>query len=212
MEATERLNYPYYIILGYTPPKVTFGILIVPPSDGCSTTTPRLALTQALQSRHVSFALKSLGTLGSHLHPLSLRSWFCGSTKWPDGFVMNHRKPRVQTPVVNRYPAPTPVHDFVLLFLPPCCPHLIPFGHRVHQAEPTCLSTPLRPYKAKTFCAHSSPAPTQIKLQPAPAILSQESVHTMLSKTHHTRERPSTGPRSLLSSEGPNGSGDPNDG
>jgi hypothetical protein len=36
---------------------------------------------------------------------------------------------------------------------------------------------------------------TQIKLQPSPAILGQESVHTMLSITHHTKERPSTGPR-----------------
>jgi hypothetical protein len=46
-----------------------------------------------------------------------------------------------------------------------------------------------------TFRACSSPAPTRVKPQPAPAILSQESVHTMLSITHHTRERPSTGPR-----------------
>jgi hypothetical protein len=87
------------------------------------------------------------------------------------------------------------VHDFVLLFLPPCGPHLIPFGHRVHRAEPTCLSTPRRPRKAKTFRACSSPAPTQIKPQPTPAILGQESVHTTLSITHHTKERPSTCPR-----------------
>jgi hypothetical protein len=30
----------------------------------------------------------------------------------------------VQTPVVSRYPAPAPVDDFVLLFLPSCGPHL----------------------------------------------------------------------------------------
>jgi hypothetical protein len=46
-----------------------------------------------------------------------------------------------------------------------------------------------------TFHACSSPAPTPVKLQPAPAILSQESVHTTLSITHHIRKRPSTGPR-----------------
>jgi hypothetical protein len=46
-----------------------------------------------------------------------------------------------------------------------------------------------------TFHACSSPAPTRVKPQPAPAILSQESVHTTLSITHHTRKRPSTGPR-----------------
>jgi hypothetical protein len=40
----------------------------------------------------------------------------------------------------------------------------------------------------KTFRAHSLHAPTQIKLQPAPAILGQELVHTMLSITHHTKE------------------------
>jgi hypothetical protein len=31
--------------------------------------------------------------------------------------------------------------------------------------------------------------------QSAPAILSQKSVHTTLSITHHTRNRPSTGPQ-----------------
>jgi hypothetical protein len=46
-----------------------------------------------------------------------------------------------------------------------------------------------------TFCACSSPAPTPVKPQPAPAKLSQESVDTTLSITHHTRKRPSTGPR-----------------
>jgi hypothetical protein len=62
------------------------------------------------------------------------------------------------------------------------------------------LSTPRRPRKAKTFRACSSPASMQIKPQPAPAILGHESVHTTLSITHHTRERPSTGPRTLRSS------------
>jgi hypothetical protein len=58
------------------------------------------------------------------------------------------------------------------------------------------LSSPhLEASPAMTFRACSSPAPTPIKPQPAPAILSQESVHTTLSITHHTRKRPSTGPR-----------------
>jgi hypothetical protein len=42
--------------------------------------------------------------------------------------VVNCRKPHVQTLVVSRYPAPAPVHDFVLLFLPPCSPHLTPLA------------------------------------------------------------------------------------
>jgi hypothetical protein len=46
-----------------------------------------------------------------------------------------------------------------------------------------------------TFRACSSPSPTRVKPQPTPAILSQESVHATFSITHHTRKRPSTGPR-----------------
>jgi hypothetical protein len=58
------------------------------------------------------------------------------------------------------------------------------------------LSSPhLEASPATTFRACSSPAPTPVKPQPAPAILSQESVLTTLSITHHTRKRPSTGPR-----------------
>jgi hypothetical protein len=58
------------------------------------------------------------------------------------------------------------------------------------------LSSPhLEASPATTFHACSSPAPTPVKPEPAPAILSQESVHTTLSITHHTRKQPSTGPR-----------------
>jgi hypothetical protein len=48
---------------------------------------------------------------------------------------------------------------------------------------------------ATTFHSCSSLAPTPVKPQPAPAILSQELVHTTLPITHHSRKRPSTGPR-----------------
>jgi hypothetical protein len=41
---------------------------------------------------------------------------------------VNHRKPHVQTPGVSRYPAPALADDFVLLFLPPCGPHLTPLA------------------------------------------------------------------------------------
>jgi hypothetical protein len=80
-------------------------------------------------------------------------------------------------------------------FLATTRPTLDPAGHRIPRAEPTSLSTPRRPRKALTFRAHSSPAPTQINLQPAPAILGQESVHTTLSITHHNQKRPTTGPQ-----------------
>jgi hypothetical protein len=57
------------------------------------------------------------------------------------GFVVNRRKPCVQTPVVRRYPTLAPVHDFVLLFLPPCGPHLTPLPTR--SLEPSLLVSPL---------------------------------------------------------------------
>jgi hypothetical protein len=54
-----------------------------------------------------------------------------------------------------------------------------------------------------TFRACSSPAPTPVKAQPAPAILSQESVHQTLSITHHTKKRPSTGPQTTHGPQAP---------
>jgi hypothetical protein len=64
------------------------------------------------------------------------------------------------------------------------------------------LSSPhLEASPAMTFHACSSPALTPVKTQPAPTILIQESVHTMLSITHHTRKKPSTGPRTTHGSQ-----------
>jgi hypothetical protein len=66
------------------------------------------------------------------------------------------------------------------------------------------LSSPhLEASPATTIGACSSPAPTPVKPQPAPAILRQESVHTTLSITHHTRKRPSTGPRTTHGPQSP---------
>jgi hypothetical protein len=94
------------------------------------------------------------------------------------------------------------VQDFVLLFLPPCGPHLTPLA--TGSLEPSYLSSPhLEASLATTFRACSSHAPTPVKLQPAPAMLSQESVYTMLSITHHTRKRPSTGPRTTHGPQSP---------
>jgi hypothetical protein len=53
---------------------------------------------------------------------------FVGQPSNPADFVVNRRKPHVQTPVVSRYSAPAPIDDFVLLFLPPCGPHLTPLA------------------------------------------------------------------------------------
>jgi hypothetical protein len=86
-------------------------------------------------------ASKLLGALGSRLCLPSLRFWFCGSTKSPDGFAVNRRKPRVQNLVVNCYPTPTPVHNYVVLFLPPCGPHLTPLA--TGSLKPSLLVSPL---------------------------------------------------------------------
>jgi hypothetical protein len=94
------------------------------------------------------------------------------------------------------------VHDFILLFLPPCGPHLTPLA--TGSLEPSLLvfSTP-GASPATTFRACSSPAPTPVKSQPTPTILSQESVHTTLSITHHTRKWPSTGLRTTHGPQSP---------
>jgi hypothetical protein len=167
------------------PPRGTLGILVVAPSDGCPVTVRRLASTQALQSRHVSSASKLLGAPGSHLRPPSLRYWFCGSTR--RFFGEPPQTPRADS---DREPLPCTgsCPQLHLAFLATMRPALYPAGHRVPRAEPTCLSTPRRPRKARTFRARSSLAPKKIKPQAAPAILGQESVHTTLSITHHSRE------------------------
>jgi hypothetical protein len=54
---------------------------------------------------------------------------------------VNRRKPRMQTPVVIRYPAPALIDDFVLLFLPPCGLHLTLLATR--SLESSLLVSPL---------------------------------------------------------------------
>jgi hypothetical protein len=140
-----------------------------------------------------------------------LRPWLCGSTKEPSGFVVNHWKPHKlgvasrQSPLMTwppRSPGSTLVlrlnqetfHDFVLLLLPPCDPHLTPLASGTLEPSLLVCSTPggLTDFD---LSACSLPALEPIKPQPALARLSQESVHTTLSITQHTRKRPSTGPR-----------------
>jgi hypothetical protein len=82
-------------------------------------------------------------------------------------------------------------------------PALDPSGHRVPRTKPTCLLHTWRPSGIDLShlfftCTNTNQA------NHAPAILSQESVHTTLSITHHTRKRPSTGPRTtqVLNSRG----------
>jgi hypothetical protein len=82
--------------------------------------------------------------------------------------------------------------------MPPCVPHLTPLATGSLERSLLVFSTPVprtEASSATTFRSCSSPAPTPVMPQPSPAILSQESIHTTLSITHHTRKRPSTGPR-----------------
>jgi hypothetical protein len=86
------------------------------------------------------------------------------------------------------------VHDFILPFQPPCGPHLTPLATWSLKPSLLIFSTHggLTDHDLLSLfftCTNTSQA------QPAPAILSQELVHTTLSITHHTRKRPSTGPR-----------------
>jgi hypothetical protein len=57
--------------------------------------------------------------------------------------------------------------------------------HRVSRTKPTCYSITSEPTLAKSFHTCSSPATTQTKTHPTPAILGQETVHITLSTTHH---------------------------
>jgi hypothetical protein len=80
-----------------------------------------------------------------------LRSWLCGSTKEPSGFLVNHRKP--QSPLMTRLPRSPgsilvlrldqeTVHDFILLFMPPCGPHLTPLATGSLERSLLVFSTP----------------------------------------------------------------------
>jgi hypothetical protein len=55
--------------------------------------------------------------------------------------VVNRHKPRMPTPVVSHYPTPAPINYLVLLFLPPCSPHMTPLA--TGSLEPSLLVSPL---------------------------------------------------------------------
>jgi hypothetical protein len=103
MEATESLKYPYLITRDTSPSRAVLEVFRFSPSDGCPATAHCLASTQALRSRRVSSASKIPDCVVAHRSDRSgtaaapssvLRSWLCGSTKEPSGFLVNHQKPR----------------------------------------------------------------------------------------------------------------------
>jgi hypothetical protein len=94
------------------------------------------------------------------------------------------------------------VHDFILLFMPPCSPHLTPLATGSLERSLLVFSTP-GGLTGGDLSRLFFTAPTPVKPQPAPAILSRESVHATLSITHHTWKRPSTGPRTTHDPQSP---------
>jgi hypothetical protein len=88
-------------------------------------------------------------------HPSSvLRSWLCGSTKEPSGFLVN------QSPLMTRLPHSPgstlvlrlnqeTIHDFILSFLPPCGSHLTPLA--TGSLERSLLLRTWRPHKQRPF-------------------------------------------------------------
>jgi hypothetical protein len=163
-------------------------------------------LDLATMSSHLS--------VGFVAKPTNRHARLCGATEKPDSFLVNHRKPYMQGTTSRRQASRCQafhlrlpegllslatfddsdatlhrlcVHDFFLLFLPLCGPHLIPSATR--SLEPSLLVSPL-------LGGHTSidlsrlffTCTTQIKPQPTHAILGQESVYTTFSITHHTKE------------------------
>jgi hypothetical protein len=146
-----------------------------------------IASTQALRSQHVFSTSKSPDCVDAHgsnrcsspvrqvptgqtgqthrsdwfgaVAPPSsvLWSWFCGSTKEPSGYLVNHRKPRElgvasANQLMTRLPRSPgstlvlrlnqeTVHDFILPFLPPCSPHLTPLATRSLKPSLLVFST-----------------------------------------------------------------------
>jgi hypothetical protein len=148
-----------------------------------------------------------------------IHSWVCGSTKEPSGFLVNHRKPReLGVASANRHSClgshvvPTRSWFWGSTKKPSmtssCCSchhaaciwlHWPPGpSNQAYLSSPHQEASP-----AMTFRTCSSPAPTPVKPQPAPVILSQEFVHTTLSITHHTRKRPSTSPQTTHGFQSP---------
>jgi hypothetical protein len=145
---------------------------------------------------------------------LHLRLWFLGLVfvDQPRNPVFSGEPPETprtrcslrQSPLITRFPRSPgstlvlrlnqeAVHDFILPFLPPCGLHLTSLATGSLERSLLVFSTPRGLTDndlSRLFftCTNTSQAATC-------TCNSQESVHLTLSITHHTRKRPSTGPR-----------------
>jgi hypothetical protein len=134
--------------------------------------------TQAMRSRRVSSASKLPDTPGSRLRRVGSSDLVLRTkprNRPPMVLWANHQTPRAQPglpPSLLTRPPPCTgsiVHDFVLLVLPPCGPHLVPPS--TGSIEPNLLVSPSPggPSRLKTIRAHSSPATTRTRPQPTSA-------------------------------------------
>jgi hypothetical protein len=117
MEASESLKYPYKLTRVTCPSRANSEVFVIAPSDGCPATANLLSLdaSLAIPTCVLRFEASELrrrtsvrsvlftGHTGTHRSDRSdasappssvLRSWLCGSTKEPRGFLVNHLKPR----------------------------------------------------------------------------------------------------------------------
>jgi hypothetical protein len=139
--------------------------------------------------------------------------WINQGTQWFSGEPLETPQTRCslrQSPLMTRLPrSPGSTlalrlnqetdHDFILLFLPPCGSHLTPLATGSLEQSLHVFSTP----RGLTGNDLSHLFFTCTNTSQATTLLSQESVHTMLSITHHTRKRPSTGPRTTHGPQSP---------
>jgi hypothetical protein len=148
------------------------------PSDGHAFAAPRVLQTQAMRSRRVSSASKLPDTPGSRLHHVGPSDLVLRPTprnRPPMVLWANHQTPHARSGLPpNHLTRPPPctgsiAHDFVLLVLPPCGPHLVPLS--TGSLEPRLLVSPSPggPSRPKTLRARSSPATTRARPQPTPA-------------------------------------------
>jgi hypothetical protein len=151
------------------------------PSDGYPATIPCVASTQAMRSRRVSSASKSLDCVVAHRsdrcshrsdrYPPVRPVWHCWSTifgssvlalwinqgtQWFSGEPPETPRTRCslcQSPLMTRLPrSPCStlvlrlnqeiVHDFILLFMPPCGPQLTPLATGSLERSLLVFSTP----------------------------------------------------------------------
>jgi hypothetical protein len=146
MEPPKRLDYPHLITRDSSPSRADLEVFGISSSDGCPASATCLASTQALRSRRVSSASKHLGAGGQGNR---VTQWFSGEPLQTPRTWCSLR----QSPLMTRLPHSPgltlvlrlyqeTVHDFILLFMPPCGPHLTPLAIGSLEQSLLVFSTP----------------------------------------------------------------------